>query len=183
MRIYKFGGSILRNSNDMEALCETILRAGEGPLVIVISALGSFTRDLESASLLASSGAREKAVSLIEESRWRTLQLADAVLRKDVGSEEFRQRDHELYTRCMDLLRGISITGQRTTRVGHMIRALGEDWAMALVSAVLRERGIRHSTMDARLVVRTGPAHGECRPDLTSTREQVRALLRPELDR
>ncbi|MFM8471908.1 MAG: hypothetical protein ACKOBV_00120, partial [Candidatus Kapaibacterium sp.] len=125
----------------------------------------------------------EKAVSLIEESRWRTLQLADAVLRKDVGSGEFRQRDHELYTRCMDLLRGISITGQRTTRVGHLIRALGEDWAMALVSAVLRERGIRHSTMDARLVVRTGPAHGECRPDLTSTREQVRTLLRPELDR
>lgn len=183
MQIYKFGGSILHDSKDLESLCDTLLRAGSEKVVVVLSALGSFTRDLDSASLIAATGALEDACTKVQENRRRTHDLAVATLREQPSLQSFLQKDAELDERCTNILRGISITRQRTARVGHMIRALGEDWAVALISAVMLERGIDHAVVDARSVVRTHSIHGDIRPDILSTTAAVRSVLLPELRR
>lgn len=192
MQILKFGGSILRTSNDITRLCDIVAATrahgtdaatGSGKAVIVVSALGASTRNLETASLLAATGKYSNAVDVVDRLRQGIMDLAQGVLRKEQTIESFKSRDFELFARCCSILQGISITRQRTTRVGHIIRALGEDWAIALVSLALRERDIVFEEIDARSVMKTHTTAGESVPDMDATADAVHSFVVPALRR
>jgi aspartate kinase len=181
MNVFKFGGSILNNSNDIDALCNIVASAQNHELVIVVSALGSSTRSFDAASLQARDGDFSGAVRAVESLREYIIALADSVLRSATSRQRFHAEDLRLFEIACSLLRGISITRQRTVRSGNAIRALGEDYARFLIAEVLFERGIANESIDARSVIRTKAGRHEAAPDMYATASLVDTTIRPLL--
>lgn len=184
MNICKFGGSILNSANNISLLCQAVASLRSEGVVVVVSALSSTTRELEKASMDASVGNIDAALSAIRLIEDRTASLAHEFLGDGPEWAGYCSAAGDIANRATTILRGISATRQRTNKVGHMFRALGEDWALALIGAALRKHSVDSETVDARRVIRTSDHNrAVCVPDFEQTFAAVQAIVAPALQR
>ena len=115
----------------------------------------------------------------------------DALLRRHLAAAEvIRDRamraalDHELYAIAGRVAATLeSAPGALSPRSRDDVVAAGELWSSRLLAAVLRDRGVPASWVDARAVMRTNGRHENAVPDLDATREAVAGTVKPALDR
>ncbi|MFM2134224.1 MAG: hypothetical protein RL156_1505, partial [Bacteroidota bacterium] len=98
--------------------------------------------------------------------------------------DEYCAAATQITERANSIIHGIHVTRQRTHRVGHMFRALGEDWAVALIGAALRKYSVGSEPVDARRVIRTSDHNrAVCVPDYEQTFAAVQTIVAPALQR
>ncbi|TVQ15945.1 MAG: aspartate kinase [Bacteroidetes bacterium] len=88
MKVYKFGGASVRNADAVRNVAAIINNHDNGPLIVVISAMGKTTNMLEKLTGTYFSGELEVAKSILEEIKTFHLNIA---------AELFTRKDHTIF--------------------------------------------------------------------------------------
>lgn len=177
----KFGGSVLRNPEGFAHMVE-ILHQETSQLLVIISAFGSSTRDLEHAARTAESGAQELAFAYLDAIITEHHTFAQDLLSNEATKSALNFFLDESSLRIRDLLRGISITRELTDRTLDSILSYGELLALHIVRHYLDESGFDLAFVSAENVIVTDTVHGSATPHRELTARNVERTLKPAFD-
>ncbi len=178
MQVLKFGGSILRQQADFQAMLTVLRAASHSPTLVIVSALGSTTRELESccrSSLQSYDSAQEQCEQLLR----RTDELATELLGASEAMHEFREHLLSVQMQLLQLLRGVSITQQLTSRIRDKILSFGEHIALRLIHAYVNANGVAAAHVDAEHIIVSDSQHGNAQPLRRETHFNVARSLLP----
>lgn len=183
MKVMKFGGAVLRSRQGFTQMVD-ILRSQSGvPLLVIISAFASSTRDLERSARTAESGAQELAFALCDELIREHRNFSDELLANKPTKDALSFFLDECQTRLHQLLRGIAITRELTPRTLDIILSFGEMLALHIVRHFLEESGFDLTFVDCSTIIVTNAVHGMATPDSSLTASNVERVLRPAFGR
>ena len=194
MIVYKFGGALARTKRGMEALVRLTVEAYQketarakrkghatqsNGLVLVVSAIGHTTRHLARAAELAEHGNLIEAEQVLD----RTVNQHE-VLAEQLGlTEATSERFYTITTQVRSLLEGIAIVRELSPRTRDAVIAAGEDFAAALIVALLEDRELPVRFVDARHIIITDENHGNAARLPDETTHSVRQRVLPRLNR
>ena len=183
MIVMKFGGSVLGSPEGLRRMVQILRERDPKPAVVVVSAMGSSTRDLERIATLARDGSASEAMVAAD----ALLAIHQILVDQTIADEAMREGLHGMMQetrRELDaLIEGIAITRQLTPRTLDAVMAIGELLSLHIVRHVLTDAGLDACSIDARRVVVTDGMHGNASPLPEQTALRAEHDLRPLLER
>ncbi|MEO1082693.1 MAG: aspartate kinase [Acidobacteriota bacterium] len=176
MRVLKFGGTSLSHPHRLDTVVRRVQRLhADGPVVVVVSALGGVTDELTAVLDAARRG--EPAPGLRR--RLRALHLEDP--EKRLGRRAVDQLGDELdrWLRELDgVIEGVARLGEAPRGAIHRLLATGERLSAPRVAAWLRAAGVDATVVDGTRLLRadydlTEPRTAPPRIDAQATRRSV----------
>ena len=172
LRVMKFGGTSVKDAARMRDVAALVTAALETDRVcLVASALAGVT-DLLVAAPGAATGVPEAFLA-------RHRQVA-ADLRPDLGhgADALGAELELLAAECARILQGVGLVGECSPSVLAVLSSLGERASCAILTALLKGRGLEPRYLDPRqyLVLEGEPMEGRPLPD------EIRARFQPERD-
>jgi aspartokinase/homoserine dehydrogenase 1 len=180
LEVWKFGGASLADAAGMARAAALIARH-QGPLVVVVSALGGITDLLLEGSAQAAAGRPEAAARAAATFRKRHRDIARELLR---GGPERRRLLATIDTAARefkDLCAAVGVLGHLESRAGDILVSRGERMSAILLAAVLAHQARKAAFVDALEIVRTDGRYGGAAPNLPETARRARQRLRPLL--
>lgn len=178
MKVFKFGGASVRDAQRIRDLEGILASHADGPLMVVVSAMGKTTNALEEVASLFFAGRREEALTAfgrIRDAHLRTAaELSPTLGEKAVGLLE------PFCTEAEWLLHDRPVRG--FDYYYDQIVCIGELLSTTLVAAWLKERGHRAAWLDVRDVLRTDEEFREAGIDWEVTRANTARIVGPLLE-
>lgn len=169
--VLKFGGSTLgRPSSAREALSRIAHQAAEGPVVVVVSALGDTTDRLIEAAERAARGERAAAAAETE----AIAALAEASAKVDGAPAVDRATIDGFLAPLSALLEGVHLVRECTPRTRDVILGFGERLSATVVAALLCRRNLASAPVDARHMVLSDDRFGDARVAVPATLARIR---------
>jgi len=179
--VLKFGGSSVDGGEKIAGVAE-LVAAREEPRLIVVSAMGKVTSELQALAARAAQGDRDGAQQGLEALVERHEQALAAAtgggdtgwVREAIGAEAARVGEE---------LERIARSGEVSPRANDAVVSLGELLSSRIVAAALGRRGVTVQWADPRDLVATDDGFGGARPDRARIFRQVQQTVRPLLER
>ena len=179
MKVLKFGGTSIENSERTRNVLGIIRNAIEdSPVIIVVSAIRKVTDLLLEAAVAAGggdSGYRERLVTIENIHGDLVRDLIDLSHREevqDVLTDELRELG--------DILYGVSLLRDLSDRSKALILSFGERFSARIMSAFLCQEGMDASYTDARKLIVTDTNHCDARVDMNASSELISAWFKEE---
>jgi aspartate kinase len=175
MKVFKFGGASLETIERIQQVGKIIQSYPDDKLLIVISAMGKTTNELENVAKNFYMRKREIASQLLYNIEQNHLQVAENLL----GTKE-----HPLFTQLQQFFTEAEWTlGEKPLRVYDyyydQLVGLGELLSTAIVSAYFNQVGITNVWLDVRDVFRTDDNFRDANIDWEVTQRQVNEKVLP----
>jgi aspartate kinase len=184
MIVHKFGGTSVGDAGRFEGVADIILEqhgTGDerGKVVIILSAMSGVTNHLIAGARAAAEGRdgvyREIKAGLLRQH----LEVVEALLDRSPERLEvaglIEDRLHELGL----FYRSIAMLGELTARGADAVAAFGEQLSTAILTALLRARGVRAEALSATDLIVTDDNYGAALPLMERTRHRLQARIRP----
>lgn len=173
MKVFKFGGTSLESVERIRNVAG-ILRDSQGePLLVVVSALGNTTNELEKVVEYYYRRLREMAAKSLDTIFEKHLQLAKQQLKDETSFELLRHLYHEMEWQL----------GEKPYKpydyYYDQIVSRGELFSSIIVSALLNQEGLSNQWLDARSVIRTDDTYREGRIQWDATQQQMNEKVKP----
>ena len=186
MIVHKFGGTSVGSAERFAAVADILegqcaARPRDGAAVVV-SAMSGVTSRLIAGARAAAEGRDADARGIVDALRHRHTEAVGALLPE--GPERLdlaglvADRLHELDR----LYRSIGVLGELTPRGRDAVAAFGEPLSAAILTAVLRTRGLRAQSWSATELMVTDDTFGEAEPQSGPTRARLQERIRPLLE-
>ena len=186
--IMKFGGSSIGMTTGLSQMVRVVTHERErcDNLVLVVSALEGVTDSLLDAAQHARVGNRRGYRRNIATLRTRHVALMDH-MRVNDSERASLQADldrllYELLDWCQALADGVPDISVEETLTDAIVGS-GERLAARIVAALLRHNQLRAVAVDATDLIISDSVHSHATPDYERSRERVRTVLQPLLDR
>ncbi|NIG54284.1 aspartate kinase [Chitinophaga sp. Cy-1792] len=175
MKVFKFGGASLESVERIRQVGQIVQSFPEDKLLIVISAMGKTTNELEKVAQNFFLRKREIAAQLLFNLERYHMQVAEELL----GT-----RDNPLFTQLQQFFTEAEWTlGEKPMRnydyYYDQLVSLGELLSTAIVSAYFNTVGIRNHWLDVRDVFRTDDNFRDANIDWDVTQRQVTERVLP----
>lgn len=147
-----------------------IVRDQDGPVAVVVSALGGITDELILTAEKAAAGDetyRESFAALAERHRTTLQELAP-------DDTETAQALENALGDLRNILHGTFLVREASARTMDSITSYGERLSSKIVAATFRNVGLKSAACDARKLIRTDATFGGARVDFDATGEAVR---------
>ncbi|MEO5896946.1 MAG: aspartate kinase [Vicinamibacterales bacterium] len=179
MRVLKFGGSSVADSEAITRVASIVARQ-PGATVVVVSALAGVTDALLVLANQAAAGrnAQPGLDALIQRHNGIAATISHPQRRRLVELSVSGFADSARAT-----LRAISAEGRTQAPLLDKLVAVGELWSSRLVDAAVSDAGVESHWVDARGVVKTDGRHQSASPDFQATVQCLDRLVRPWLAR
>ena len=171
--VSKFGGTSVADAECIEGVCRIIRdAAGETRLIAVVSALGGMTDRLIGAieSAITRAGQPSEAVASLVERYEKAVNL----LLPEDGRSELSEVVNRHWADLGELLDGIFLLRECTSRTRDAVMAMGELVTAPLVAAALSCRGVPAIAVDARELIRTDGGFGQANVDIGASYPLIR---------
>lgn len=155
---------------------------GAPRLLLVISAFGTTTRDLEHAARLAVTGDLPQAIDVLQAVAHEHIHYVHTLISEPATMVSLELLIKETGKEIRVLLEGIAVTRQLTLRTLDRVLAYGELLALHIGRHLLEDEGTKIAWADARQVVVTDEVFGCATPDIAKTQVHVNAKLIPRLN-
>lgn len=172
MIVMKFGGTSVQCRDRLRAAA-TLSAGVDGPVAVVVSALGGATDVLLEMGRRAERGDREGALGELSSLRSRHELAAASTADFDLLVPMFDD--------LRDLLHGVGLLGEQTSRSRAMLASFGERLCAPLFAGWCREIGLRAQAVDARDLLVTDDRHESASVDMAASAARVEERLRPLL--
>jgi aspartate kinase len=176
MKVFKFGGASLESVERIRLVAGILADHQAESLVVVVSAMGKTTNDLEKVAEHYYRHQRETAAQLLHSIAERHMRLAGLLLGKEAGDPVFEQLRR--LTRDMEWQLGEKPFRPYDYYYDQLV-SRGELYSSLIIAAFLRKQGISAQWLDARRVLHTGDDFREGRIAWEDTRCQMEKLVRP----
>jgi aspartokinase/homoserine dehydrogenase 1 len=177
MRVLKFGGTSVGNAERLRGVADIVgAQAAEGPLLVVVSAVGGVTDGLlRGAEEAAAGGSVVPALA-----RFHSVhrEILDS-LRSELGIGRAAEAEADLGVldqEMENLLRGFGLLRECPPTALALLSSLGERAASALVTPLLVARGLDARLLDPKTLIRTSGPPLSSAPDWPATREAFTSL-------
>lgn len=157
MLVMKFGGASVKDAASMKNVAEIIGKYLSESCLIVISAAGKTTNNLETLSELASQGKATEAEAQYQEILDYHLQIVEGLFGQ--VDDPVRERVLSFFYEIKHLVQGIIFLEEFSDRIYDRIVAYGELISTAIVAAYLQHKGYNCNWIDARKIVKTDANH------------------------
>ncbi|ATB39143.1 Aspartokinase / Homoserine dehydrogenase [Cystobacter fuscus] len=175
-QVMKFGGSSVGSPRRLRQVIELIGRhAKQGPLAVVVSAMGDTTDWLIEAAGLATQGDLEGALSGV--ARIAHLAKTNAAALDPARATALAARVDSLLEPLRQLLQGISLTRECSAPSRDRVLSFGELVSATLLAELLTASGTEATFRDARQLLVTDDRFGAARVDVALTRERLQAAV------
>lgn len=173
MQVYKFGGASIETPERMQALLPIIEDAKE-QLIIVVSAIGKTTNQLEAIVKEACSGNKEGANALLQTLEQQHLDYAKALL----PEAEYLQIEADLNVFFSELQWAADdAIAVRFDYSYDQIVCMGELLSTKLFNSYLQSKGLNYEWVDARDVVRTDDTYRDAKVDWDYSAAQAQQVI------
>jgi aspartokinase/homoserine dehydrogenase 1 len=169
MQVLKFGGTSVASAENIQKVIAIVTSAlDEGPVVLVVSALGGTTDALINAGQAAARGDESfrQALSQLEA---RHLTAAELLLPSFEAQAEIQPWLTAQFTKLALLADGIFALGELSPRTLDRLMSYGELLSSRLVVAALQAQGIATAWADSRQLIRTNSRFGTAQVDEATT--------------
>ena len=177
MIVMKFGGSSLGTASNLRQVAARIVAAagadGDAAPCVVLSAMGDSTDKLFAIAVGADRVALDELFAFVRAVAAEVLQDPSTV------ADQLQM----LHDDARLLVRSIGKRGATDARTTDALVAHGERISTAILTAMLRERGMDAIAVDARDVVRTDENFGRARPDRGRIRQLAQQNIAPHVGR
>jgi len=182
LQVMKFGGTSVGDASCIARVAKIVKDAsGEGPVVVVVSAMSGVTNRLIEAAKQSEAGDRDPAALIFEGLR----KQHDAALATLIQSKDRRTKlsgcMEEIFSEGERLCKGTALLRELTPRTLDAISSLGERLSAPIVAGALEELGVRSDAVEATELIVTDPYHGGAEPMMVRTRERCESRLKPLL--
>jgi aspartate kinase len=177
MKVFKFGGASVKNSEGVRNLARIVDQYGQKPLVTVVSAMGKTTNALEELTFLAFHN--KDFLSQFEKVQNFHLQMV---------SELVEDPSHPIHSDVSNVLENLSkLLQNENYRLSYgmyydQVVSQGEILSTVIVNHFLLYSGIQSKWFDAREVIKTDEAFREGKVDWVLTEKLVREKVAPLLN-
>ena len=175
-QVMKFGGSSVGSPRRLRQVVELIGKhAKQGPLAVVVSAMGDTTDWLLEAAELATSGELEGALTVV--ARIAHLAKTNAAALHPAQSTALAARVDTLLAPLQQLLQGLSLTRECSPPSRDRVLSFGELVSATLLAELLTAAGTEATFRDARQLLVTDDRFGAARVDVARTRERLQGAV------
>lgn len=164
-------------------MVEILRERDSEPAIVVVSAIGSTTRDLEHLATMARDGSALDAMTAADSLLAVHHALVDQAITDGAMREGLRAVMQEIRRELDAMIEGIAITRQLTPRTLDSVMAIGEMLSLHIVRHALSNAGLDACSIDARRVVVTDGTHGNASPLPEQTLLRAEHELHPLLER
>ncbi len=172
MKILKFGGSSAATPERIKSIVNIVQQnKGQEPTAIVFSAFGGITDKLINISSLALAGNLTYKAEL-EQIEKRHLDAVRALIGVQRQSSILAQVKF-LINELEDILHGIFLVKERTTRTLDFVMSFGERLSAYIISEAFIDDGFDAEFLDARIVIRTDNYFGHAKVDFVKTNQLI----------
>ena len=173
MQVLKFGGTSVASAENIGKVIAIVTRAlAQGPVVLVVSALGGTTDALIGAGRAAASG-DESFRQTLRQLEARHLTAAEALLPTPSSQADVQPWLTAQFTELALLADGIFALGELSPRTLDRLMSYGELLSSRIVVAAFQARGVAAAWADSRLLIRTNSRFGMAQVDEAATEQQV----------
>jgi aspartokinase/homoserine dehydrogenase 1 len=174
MQVLKFGGTSVASAENIGKVMAIVTSAlAQGPVGLVVSALGGTTDALISAGRTAAAG-DETFRATLRHLEARHLTAAEALLPDAASQTAIQPWLTAQFTELALLADGIFALGELSPRTLDRLMGYGEILSSRLVVAAFQARGIATAWADSRQLIRTNSRFGMAQVDEAVTERQVR---------
>jgi aspartate kinase len=177
MKVFKFGGASLESVERIQQVATIVQSFPDQPLLIVISAMGKTTNELEKVAQNFFMRKREIAAQLLYNIEQQHLEVAEKLL---------GNRDNPLFDQLQQFFTEAEWTlGEKPGRTYDyyydQLVSLGELLSTAIVSAYFSLAGVANTWLDVRDIFRTDDTFRDANIDWEVTSQQVQEKVLPVL--
>ncbi len=172
MKVFKFGGASIKDADRIRNVTEILKKSGTNNILIVISALGKTTNELE------------MIVNAHYNQTGKTDELLEALKQKNeiILNELFADRSHPVFNEVNDRYAEIhwiieDKPEEKFDYIYDQIVSIGEFISTIIVSHYLRSQGIKNFWFDVRDVMKTDNSYREGVVDWVQTQKLMREKL------
>ncbi|MCC6806670.1 MAG: bifunctional aspartate kinase/homoserine dehydrogenase I [Deltaproteobacteria bacterium] len=182
IEIYKFGGTSV---GSVEALRLAIshVRAHEGPLAVVVSAMSGVTDLLLAGVQVATAGDLAKAEALADDFEARHVDAAEQLLTTKTRTAEMRALVADAANEYRAICKSLAVLKELSPRTLDAAVARGERMVAHLFTHALAEKGTKAKYIDAAEIIHTEPKHGSLWPNALKTKHAAQKLIAPLVTR
>ncbi len=174
MQVLKFGGTSVASAENIGKVIAIVTSAlAQGPVGLVVSALGGTTDALITIGRTAASG-DETFRTTLRQLEARHLTAAENLLPDAVSQTEIQPWLTAQFAELARLADGIFALGELSPRTLDKLMSYGELLSSRLVVAAFQARGIATAWADSRQLIRTNSRFGMAQVDEAATELQVR---------
>ncbi|MDJ0366739.1 bifunctional aspartate kinase/homoserine dehydrogenase I [Hymenobacter sp. H14-R3] len=173
MQVLKFGGTSVASAENIGKVMAIVTSAlAEGPVVLVVSALGGTTDALIGAGR-AAAAADETFRATLRQLEARHLTAAEALLPSAAAQAAIQPWLTAQFAELARLADGIFALGELSPRTLDRLMSYGELLSSCLVVAAFQARGLAAVWADSRLLIRTDSRFGMAQVAEAATNKQV----------
>lgn len=175
MKVLKFGGTSCGTVESIQQVIQILqdnIAKGER-IAVVYSAMGGVTNKLIEIGRMASTGNTDYygALKALEERHFTAVRGLIDIKNQSSSIAKVRGLVNELE----DLLKGISLIRELSTRTLDLLMSFGERLSTTIITEALKARGVNAEFCDARTLIRTNNHFSYAEVDFEVTNAQIKA--------
>jgi len=167
--VMKFGGTSVGSRERYERMASLVAPV-DGPIAVVVSAMGGTTDQLLDAGGHAEAGRWESAKDVVQAIRERHHTVTNAGIVDELCDE------------LSSLLHGIYLVGELSCRSRALLVSFGERLSAPIAAEFLNGIGRRATSVDARDIIVTDDHHDDAAVNMQATLSRAESTLRPLVD-
>jgi aspartate kinase len=176
--VMKFGGTSVGSADAMRQVVSIISneRIKRKNIAVITSALNGVTDQL-----LSMADGRVEILETAADLRARHEKIAAALIPEKTTRDRALAEIQNVIDEIINLCQAVLVLGEVTPRVQDAIASAGERMCVYLLAAALEGHGVKAEPVEATRLIRTDDHFTDAHPDMSVTRELVRANLQPLL--
>ncbi|MGB3154302.1 MAG: aspartate kinase [Chitinophagaceae bacterium] len=178
MKVFKFGGASVNSAERIQNVGQIMNNWAGEQIVVIVSAMGKTTNALEKVVDAFYAGHKEEALRLFELIKQQHLTTAKQVLATHYLPCEKQLRD--FFTEVEWLLHDKPVRDY--DYYYDQVVCAGELFSTAILSAYLKEAGIKNQWLDIRDIFRTDDDFRDASIDWAITKQKITDIVLPELN-
>lgn len=172
MKVFKFGGASVKDAEGVRNLLEVLNKTGETDLVVVVSAMGKTTNDLEKVIDAYFEDPSQLEASITE--------VYD--FHKQIVDDLFDNNSHEIYNIIGDRFEQLRAFLKNNKSNNHafvydQVVCYGELISTAIISAYLNENDKKNRWLDVRSCIKTDDYYRSAKVDWEETQSKISSII------
>ncbi len=153
MKVLKFGGTSVQNSENIRKVINIVKNRREDTGLVVLSAFGGITQELIDTCLDAAKG-NNQYLSLFADIEARHFEIIKELISED-NQQTIISQANQLLDELKGLLKGIFLLRELSPRSKDLILSFGERLSAMIICHAFNDRGIEAEYLDSREVIIT----------------------------
>ena len=176
IRIFKFGGALLKNASDLRQMASIVQEFACEPLVIVVSALGKTTNALEQLLQLK----LEQNIQTLQQEYFK-LKQAHLSLIQSLDLQQEAELSQTVEDDFFALWEVLQIKNRDAYHQYDQVVSFGENFALRIVNAFLLEQKLMVQPEDARSLIMTDSRYTQAGIEWQTTERIIQSRVKQGL--